>query len=107
MESNTIPTIEIVTTHGHKVVIKEFITGFDKRKVGEAYLDAPADLTPSKKYALAVDTALHTVVVSVDGVSENVEGLVLGLPMEDTDEIVDKVNEITGTKKKEKNTSAT
>src|SRR5690606_11165340 len=107
-------TKEFKTSGGHVVVTQAYITGLEvenirnfyagkvqidsysqkDEKVGVSGLTADAAMETKK-------LALRTVMVSVDGVSENVDNIALKLPNDDYQEILDAVNElIEGNKKK-------
>jgi hypothetical protein len=101
-------TIEFTTTAGHKVVLASFITGRQKRYINDAFLegveissgtDKPQFSVSGEKANVATDRAIESVVVSVDGQTENKVDLVLNLPAQDSDEILAKINEVTSEKK--------
>lgn len=101
-------TTEFVTSGGHKVVLNSYITGRQKRHINDAFLedvqitsgnDKPQFSVSGSKANVATDRAIESVVVSVDGNKENIVDLVLNLSAADSDEILAKVNEVTGEKK--------
>lgn len=105
MENNN---IEFETTGGHKIILKPFITGFDKRSIDQimfegAETDKDGKFNPSsfnRQKNKAQDRTFEIVVVSVDGKTGDVAKEVLSLPHRDAQEIIEKINEITVGKKK-------
>jgi hypothetical protein len=109
-------TIQLTTIGGHNVVFRSFITGRQKRHISDAFLedlqftqngDTQNFSVAGAKANIAQDRAIEAVVISVDGIAEKVIDLVLDLPAADSDQVLAKVNEITGDKKKEKNIGTT
>lgn len=100
--------ITIVTKHsGHTVVLKPFITGYDKVEMNSVLHDLPEGTTNAQKIKLLNKKNIDVVVVSVDGVTENTGDQVLNMDARDYQEVVAAINEITGEKKSETNTSKT
>lgn len=107
MDQN-IPTFEIVTPlTKKKVVLKKYITGFDGEAIQEIYLQGSNKITTDSAQgdgasanfdgtviARAEREGLKRVVVSVDGQSEEVEKLVLGLPLLDAKFVAAEVQKI-------------
>ena len=105
------PTREITTTNGHTVVLREFITGREQREIQQIFLrkvqmgkltmDEPTiNSFDASAVGEAQDKAVAFVVVSVDGNTEGVVDAVLNLQSQDTQEVIDAINEITAGKKK-------
>jgi hypothetical protein len=103
-------TKEIVTTNGHTAVMYTYITGMEKRAISEA-LFGDVQITPSGKDAningfkgsdafKAENKAMELVVVSVDGKTDDVVNSILNLRVEDSDDIIRAINEVTEGKKK-------
>lgn len=101
------PTKEITTPIGnHKVVIKSFVTGREKRSFIAVFLgDGKLSVNPSNMEAQNVDVkpnliqqadelVLKTVVVSVDGSSEDVVNRVLDMHGADYDFVKAAVDEV-------------
>ena len=98
MESN----IEITTERMHKVVLKPYVTGAEKQSIGDAYIDAKVEpgIKPSESLKRSTKRAIEVCVISVDGKTTNIYDEVMALPHHDTAEVVEKINEITESKKK-------
>lgn len=86
-----------------EVVIKSWLTGREKRKIQEVYLnemsfkggeDASYDLR-GELVNKAQDVAIQTVVVSVDGKAENILDILLDMRGQDFDFVVEQINKIT------------
>jgi len=100
------------TSNGHEVVLKDSITGGEYQDIKDILLQETElqGVSGEMKMSGAVITkmtnkAIETVVVSVDGKSDNVLDAVRNLPIEDYEEVVEAVNKATeglGDKKKEK-----
>ena len=111
MDNKERPTIEFKTQNGHVVVIREYITGREANEIQQSYLkDAKVQIVNGAPQIEDFDVTaddkakrlmLEKMVVSVDGVAENVADLVLDLRNEDYEEIVELLNEKTGKKKSE------
>jgi hypothetical protein len=109
-------TIAFTTKGGVAVVLRTFITGRQKRYITDAFLE-DVQLTQAgdkqnfsvaaSKANVATDRALESLIVSVNGKTDNVVAAVLDLPAADSDEIIAKVNEITADKKKDETTPKT
>lgn len=112
----------ITTKNGYTVEFKTFITGRQKRHIQDAFLEdvtvsgsadgsKPSFSMQGTKANVAQDRAVEAVVVKVTGpgVDENKTPLdqVFDLPSDDSDEVLAKVEEITGDKKKLENTPKT
>lgn len=107
MQSN----IEFTTTGGHAIVLKPFVNGYEKWDIEEAFIlakDKPVPLADgttrpavfTDQLKATVKKAIETVVLSVDGKTENVYDLVYSLEHNDTAEIKKRVDEVTEIKKK-------
>lgn len=96
-------TREISTKSGHKAVLKTYVTGGEFREISDVYLNAMemkvgADGAPDMRINAGVikkmqDKAIETIVVSFDGIAENVLGRILDLPKNEFDEIAEAVDE--------------
>jgi hypothetical protein len=94
----------------HKVELKLWLTGADKRALRSVYTDemeiSVKGETPEIKNVLgsminkAEDKAIETVVVSVNGTKENIIKTLLEMRSEDYDFVMDAINELTSTAKK-------
>ena len=99
------PTITITTPREGKVVIlKTFITGREKRALTSIFLNGDLQFSADAKdikglkggiIEQAEDLALRTVVVSIDGVADDVVGGVLNMHAQDYSFVVAEVNKIT------------
>lgn len=105
--------IEFATKeNGHKIIMKPFITGREKRSISEKYIQAAVidDQgklklgSPDIQLNAATDQAILVTVISVDGNSDDIINRVLNLPSRDMIEVVERMNEITDNKKKEVST---
>lgn len=109
-QTNERTTKTITTTGGHKVVIKDFITGREKREITNIYLrdmemkqkGGESELSGLKGTVAseAEDKAIELIVVSVNDSEKKVLEKVLNLPSEDYDEVVEAINEVTEPRKK-------
>jgi len=112
---NETPTKTLTTKAGHKVVIKEWITGREKREITKIFL---YDLEKEKKegdqessnikMSIAEETekkAIETLVISVNGSTENILNNLLDLPAQDYEEVNSVISEIVYPKKKSESTS--
>lgn len=107
---NAVQNIEFTTANGgHKVVLKPFITGFDKRAINIAIVDMPEGTGNATRAAMWDDARLKAVVVSIsvknaEGVeevkTEDLANVALALDNRDYQEIHEKVDEVIGDKKK-------
>jgi len=105
-------TIELVTpVGGHKVVIKAWLSGRERRNVRSVYLEnvrlsgnkesvedkevgTSYDFEGSIVHKLQ-DVAIQNVVLSVDGHTDNLLDRVLDMRDEDTNFVIDEINKIT------------
>lgn len=104
------PTKEIKTSGGHTIVINQWITGGDARDIrnvfiGEADVSFVGDKpqvsgVKANVQAKAEDRAIQAVVVSVDGMNDDIVNRVLALTATDYDEVIQAVNEVTRPQKK-------
>lgn len=109
------PTKEITTSGGHKVVLKEWITGREDRELVSILLRDIEMTQRGKEQEFAgfkvgiaeeaENKAIELVVISVDGKTENIVDAVLDLPSADYDKIKAAINEITKPSKKSESTS--
>lgn len=98
----------MTTAGGHKVVLKEFVTARDMRVLKDMYLAvAKFDQKGGEVFDINVEKAneienktIELVVVSVDGVAEEVIEKMLDLPVTDYNEIFEAVQEVAGMDKK-------
>ena len=110
-------TKTITTTNGHEVVLLDYITGFESRAIKSVYLNEmevtqkgtkePETGFSGSLATEAEDKAISTVVKSIDGKTEDIVNLVLGLREEDYMDIIKAINEITNPKKKSQDGSST
>lgn len=90
----------------HVVELKEYLTGREKRQVKNALWHGKnmqikdgkgeSDPVPMDDIDASTDKTIELMVVSLDGSKENVLDRVLDLPGNDYDEILEKIEEITG-----------
>ncbi len=93
----------------HKVEIKCWLTGADKRAIRNVYTsnveigikENEPDIKNISGSIIdkAEDRAIETIVVSIDGVKENIIQTLLEMRSEDYDFVMDSINEITSKKK--------
>jgi len=103
------PTIEMKTPSGITLVIKEYSTGRESNEMQNIYLSSAkisvVGNTPKidgfdpKAEEQVIKKMIELLVVSVDGVTENVVDAVLDMRTSDYDAVVEKLNEVTGKKK--------
>jgi hypothetical protein len=105
---NNRPTKELKTKSGIDIILKQWITGREQEYIQEPIFEAAsikAGITPQgpttelKEFkSSAITESFHRtiekVLVSVDGKTENVLDLVLELPADDYNEIVEAVNDV-------------
>lgn len=108
--------ITFTTSGGHPIELRPFITGRQKRHIMGAFLDdvelknvggEQSFSVQGNKANIAQDRAIEAVVISVDAKTDKVLDLVLDLPGADYDEVIAKMDDITGDKKKEQSTPKT
>lgn len=102
-------TATFKTASGVEIEHKDFITGRDKRHITDAFLEDVEITQDSKagqsftmsgsKANVATDRAIEAVIVRVGEATTGILDAILDLPAEDYDQVVAKVNEITGEKK--------
>jgi hypothetical protein len=96
---------DIVTpVGGHKVVLKAWITGREKRAINSALLDDSSMI--DGKYSIDAsnidrmkDEAIKNVIVSINGSNENVIDTLLDMRSQDYDFVIAEIDEITSEKK--------
>lgn len=105
---------QITTPVGsHKVVLKSYITGRDRRRINGVFLeaasftvsgDATTETAPMSGtvVAQAEDAAIDCVVISVDGESQDVVDKVLDMHSDDMKFVVEAVNKVTESLPEEK-----
>lgn len=105
-------THEVQTSGGHTVVLNNYITGREQRAIQDVFLtkiqvgniagkpELGASAFEASTINEAQDVAIRTVVVSLDGSSENILERILDLPSDQSGEIIAAVNEVTDAKKK-------
>lgn len=104
------PTIEWTTPGGIPVVLRTYITGREFQALKNVYVeDAKAKIDGRGGVEVegfnpladdkAIERMISFVVVSLSGSTENVVDRVLDLPVDDYQEIVTKIKEITDKKK--------
>lgn len=114
------PTETFKTENGYEVTVKSYATGREANKIQAVYMQSAKvtvvgqtpriegfDLGAEEK---AIEMMVELLVVSVkdpDGnVNENaVDSVLDGMPKPDFDEVLDKLNELTGKKKAESSSS--
>lgn len=102
-------TKEVTTPGGHKVVVRNYITGAQRRSFRRVVINLDVDeVEKADKLDQAEDEVIKLVVTSVNGKSEDVVGSVLNLPAEDYDFISKLANDVVqGLDKKKEVTSDT
>ena len=107
---STRPTVEKVTTSGLKFTVVEYITAKDLRYIEEPLYSA-MEMKPSVTGEQQMNSFKGTIVtdmqdrrfevsvVSVDGQNDSILERVLGLKLQDFNDIKDVVSEVTGEKK--------
>lgn len=108
---NTRETKTFTTTGGHVIEHKTYITGREMNEIQKVLLKnvkvdvkgAGQDVTGFEASSITElnNKTLEVVVVSVDGKKENVIDTLLDLPNSEYAEVIAKINEVTGDKKKE------
>lgn len=105
MENRELITIK-TPIGGVDVVLKAWLTGREKRDINSVlfqdteFNDGKYSISGSKLTAVK-DAAIRNVVVSVNGVTEDILNILLDMRSEDYDFIVNKVDELTSEKKDE------
>jgi len=98
---------EIITPiGGATVVLKSWITGREKREINRVLFDDSAMI--DGKYSIDAskiedmkDAALKNIIVSVNGMTENIIDILLDMRSEDYDFVVAAVDEVSSDKKSE------
>lgn len=94
-------TKSIQTQNGHTLVLRDYITGGEKREIQAIYVQAVAEEKKvAEVSAQADDKAFELVLVSLDGTNDNLVSRVLDLPQEDFEEVTSAVGEVVMPKKK-------
>ena len=96
------PTKELKTPSGNVIVLKEYLTGREKRELTNIFFGKNLTLSPeggveglsADAINAAQDLAFKTVIVSIDGKTENIVDTILDMKAEDYSAIVVAVNEI-------------
>ncbi len=93
------------------VVLKEYATGRESTELQNIYLESAKitvigntpkiDGFDMKAEEKVIAKMIELLVVSVDGEKEDLVNTILDMPAEDTNFVVDKLNELTGKKKPE------
>lgn len=106
-------TTIIETPNGHKVELKTYITGREKRYIESAFFrDIEMTQTGGEQSikglkGAAIEEAqnktIETVVVALDGAGNDILNRVLDFPQEDFDTVIAAINDITASKKKAQN----
>jgi len=110
-------TKDFETKGGYKIVAHTYITGREMRNIRDCYIgEAEVNLDGIKKgdiplsgikggvISKAEDISIEALIVSVNGVKENILEEVSNLPSDDYDEVVEYINTITSPKKEESGT---
>jgi len=92
------PTREFKTTNGHNVTMYDYVTGSEARAI-KAVHQKPSTEGKATEDA-AHDYALKTLVLSLDGNSEDLVNRILDLPLQDFAEITAALTELLDPKKK-------
>jgi hypothetical protein len=106
------------TKNDFEIVANTYITGKEMRDVRDCYIgNADVDFNKTGKGQIPLngvkgdtiskseDVAIESLIVSVNGETENIVEIVGNLPSEDYDEVVKYINSITSPKKAESDTS--
>lgn len=99
--SSEVQNVQFTTTNGHVVVVKPFITGWDKMSLAAVTIELPEEATKTERFMAWTKKTIEISVVSVDGVAEDVASLVLNLNNQDSEEILSRVRDLTQEKKSE------
>ena len=91
----------------HKLLLKPYATGFDQEAIDKAMFDSPFVDTNDPDYLPPTNRAnrksFEIMVISVDGKTENVADLVLAMNRNDTQSVIEKINEIVSPISEKKN----
>ena len=101
-ETASRPTKELTTPNGHVVILKEYLTGREKRELTNIFFGNNLTLSPeggveglnAAAVNAAQDLAFKTVIVSIDGSAEKIVDTILDMHAEDYSAIVVAVNEV-------------
>lgn len=106
-------TKEFTTTGGHVLVYKTYVTGREsneiqkiilqdmKLEIGEAKLSPFIGQVSAAHFTELNNKTIEILVVSLDGKTEALLDKILDLPNQEYSEVIAKLNEVTGEKKKE------
>ena len=109
METQELETIETPVAK-HKVEIKKYLTGRDRRALRAVYLDKsevklgkekPEFALSGKIVEEAENKAIEIVVIAIDGNKENILNTILDMRDKDYEFVMQKINQITSEKKTE------
>lgn len=99
----------------HKIEIKTYLTGREKRAITNVYLESGIEVSPDSESVKGItpefidkaqDLAWNTIVCSIDGNAENIVNTILDMRIEDYEFVVSEVNKITtGSSFEEKKTT--
>lgn len=111
METKTRETKEFTTKGGTVIVHKTYLTGREMNEVQKVLLkNVTVDIKGASQSVQGFEASsitelnnktIEMMVVSVNGISDKVIDTILDLPNEEYSEVIEKLNEITGAKKKE------
>jgi diacylglycerol kinase family enzyme len=93
------PRFEVKTTGGHIIVLNEYITGAENWEIRKYYITGDATADKGDLALQAEKLAYKLIIVSVDGVANDVANALLALPLPDYKEVVDHVTAISEGKK--------
>lgn len=98
------PTKEITTPiDGKKVILKEWVTGAEMRQIEAVYIEG-ANYDPNsterprmtaETYLRASNKTIEMVVISVDGITENIADLVIEMKKPDYDFVLAEIDAVT------------
>lgn len=92
------PTKELKTTNGHTVLMYEYVTGVEARSINAVHQKLRAEGKATEE--AAHDYALQTVILALDGNSEELIPRILNLPLRDFADITSALLELLDPKKK-------
>jgi hypothetical protein len=103
MDTTDRPQKTITTPSGSVIVLKEYLTGREKRALTNIFIGKGLSVSESGVQGLDAsvinagqDLAFTTIIVSIDGNTENIVERVLDMRSSDYEAVVKAINEITG-----------
>lgn len=94
------PRHEFKTAGGHVLVVNDYITGAEYWAIKEIFMRASKDANIGALSKEAEHVGYKLTVVSVDGKTENVDQIIMGLPLVEYNEVLEHINGIAEPKKK-------